>query len=110
MTRLFLQEDYYCTLHLVKDGTPVSGQSPILNIMRNSDGRFLKPSTGNWNLTLDDIAMNNITSGIYQYKLDNTHFTNPESYTLIYKYNYNGKILQEIEQILFERKNRARLV
>jgi hypothetical protein len=111
VTRMYLKETYYCSLHLRKNGSPVTGSSPILNIMRNSDKKFLKPSTGNWNLTADNIPLIESAPGIYQYEIDMSAFNdNPESYTLIYKYNNNGVELQESELIHYERKNRARLV
>jgi hypothetical protein len=109
--RMFLNEIYYCSLHLRKEGTAVTGQSPYLNIKRNSDGKYLKPSTGNWNLAPDDIPLTEVHDGIYQYEIDMASFNNaPDSYTLIYKYDSNGSLLQESEIVLYERKNRARLV
>lgn len=111
MTRLYLKEIYYCTLHLLKNGAPVTGKSPVLNIMRNSDGRFLKPGTGNWNLAPEDISLIERVQGIYTYSIDMSIYYNfAGSYTLIYKYNDNGVVLQEIEQVLFERRNISRLV
>jgi len=104
---MYLKETYYCSLHLRKNGENVSGKTPILNIMRNSDYKYLKPSTGNWNVSANDIELIEVAPGIYQYSLDiSSFYDSPESYTLIYKYNN----YVQSEQVLFERKNRARLV
>ena len=108
---MYLKEKYYCSLHLRKNGTSVLGMSPLVNIMRNSDGKYLKPSTGNWNIAPYDIPLVETAPGIYQYEIDMSTFNdNPETYTLIYKYNNNGITLAESELVHYERKNRARLV
>lgn len=108
---MYLKEKFYCSLHLRKNGSSVTGMSPLVNIMRNSDGLYLKPSTGNWNIAPDDIPLDETATGIYQYVIDMALFNNnPETYTLIYKYTNDGVLLQESELVYYERKNKARLV
>lgn len=109
---MYLREIFYCTLHLRKEGISLSGLSPILRIIRNSDGKYLNPSTSNWNITSTDISLTELaTTGIYQYELDITiHNNTPESYTLLYKVQVNGQNLEQSEQIYYERKNTAKLV
>ena len=109
---MYLNEKFYCTLHLRKDGNSLSGLSPILNIIRNSDNKYLKPSTSNFNLIATDIPLIEVgSSGIYKYELEIALHSNvPTSYTLIYKVDINGTILEQSEQLYYERKNRAKLV
>jgi len=108
---MYLKEIFYCTLHIRKNSVGVTGQNPVLNIIRNSDGKYLKPSTGNWNTTATDISMNEIAMGLYKYALDMSLYnSNPDSYTIVYKYSYNSNALVQSEQVLFERKNRSKLV
>lgn len=108
---MYLKEKYYCSLHLRKNGVSITGQSPVLNIMRNSDNKYLKVSTSEWDDSPEDIDLDETTPGIYQYEIDMSTFNNnPETYTLIYKYDNNGVILEDSELVHYERKNRAKLV
>lgn len=108
--RMFLKEPYYCSLHARRFGSSVSGLSPIVNILRLSDKKYLQ-SNGTFSTNKDDISMTEIQSGIYQYKLEiSNYYDFPDSYLITYKFEFNSKVLEDSEVIIFERRNKAKLV
>lgn len=111
MIRVYLKEEHYFTLHLLKNAENVTGQAPTLNIMRNSDNKFLNTDDSTWDDEPFDIDLTETTNGIYQVKIDiSVYYNQPESYTGIYNVTINDVVYTNSEQLVYTRQNRARLV
>jgi len=112
MNKIFLDTDFYCTLHLLKNSVPLVDQNASVKIMRNSDKSFLQED-----LTFSSdkfyFDMEDITNGLYQWKLsvpDIESMKKPNSYTIFYKVTINNIDYFQSEQLYTEYKNRSRLV
>lgn len=112
MNRLFLQEVFYCSLHLLKNGTAKTGNDCYVNIARNADGKFLQEDK-TFNTDPFDFVMDEKNNGLYQYVLDASdidEINKPESFTIYYKTTINNIEYNQSEQLYYERKNKAKLV
>jgi hypothetical protein len=110
MNKIYLAEDFYCTLHLLKEGSSMTGENPFANVMRNSDKLFLQ-SDNSFGETPYDFPLSETMPGIYQYKINMKSIHNiPDSYTIFYKTTIDSIEYSQSEQIYFERKNKSRLV
>jgi hypothetical protein len=110
MNKIYLTEDFYCTLHLLKNGVSLTDENPFVNIMRNSDNLFLQ-SDNSFDSTPYDFSLTETIDGIYQYKISMKFINNnPDSYTIFYKTTIDSIEYSQSEQLYYERKNRARLV
>jgi len=109
--KLYLNEPYFCSLHLRKRGVGLTGLQPTLQIMRNSDNKFLNITNSDFEDTPEDIDLNEIQSGVYNFKLEIKQYNRfPDSYTIFYNVEINGINYSNSEVIYFENKNRAKLV
>jgi len=112
MNKIFLDIDFYCTLHLLKNSVPLTDQNASVKIMRNSDKLFLQ-SDFSFTSTEFYFDMEEITNGLYQWKLSVSTIEDmkkPNSYTIFYKVTINNIDYFQSEQLYTEYKNRSRLV
>jgi hypothetical protein len=111
VNRMFLKEPFYCSLHARRFNTSITGLNPVMNILRLSDKKYLNITSNAFELTKYDIPLVEIQTGIYQYKLDISNFYDyPDSYLITYKFVFNSMNLENSEIVLFERRNKAKLV
>jgi len=112
MNKIYLDTNFYCTLHLLKNSVPLTGQLPNVQIMRNSDKLFLQEDL---TFSSDEyyFSMDEIVSGLYQWELSLSlidGMKKPDSYTIFYKTSINNTEYFQSEQLYTEYKNRSRLV